>query len=129
MIWLRPVERARRVVKRGAMRAAKLHSSTRRRTDAAKREQLLAAFDRSGLSAAEFARRHRLNYTTFCGWRGRREQAKGLHAFVQVEVAPPPVPVELLIEVGTAARIHLPSESQVALAARLLHHLNGVGPC
>lgn len=109
------------------MSTAKLHFSPRRRTDSAKREQLLAAFDRSGLSAAEFARRHRLNYTTFCGWRGRREQAKGLPGFVQVEVAPPPVPVELLIEVGTMARIRLQSESQVAVAARLLHLLNG--PC
>jgi hypothetical protein len=109
------------------MNTAKLYFAPRRRTDSAQREQLLAAFDRSGLSAAEFARRHRLNYTTFCGWRGRREPAKALPAFVQVEVAPPPAPVELLIEVGTAARIRLQSESQAALAARLLHLLNG--PC
>lgn len=111
------------------MSQARPLSSARRRTDAAQREQLLAAFDRSGLSAAEFARQHRLNYTTFCGWRQRRAQAKGLPAFVQVEVAPPPAPAELLIEVGAAARIRLQSEGQIALAARLLHHLNAVGPC
>jgi len=109
------------------MSTSRLRSAGRRRTDAAQREQLLAAFGRSGLSAAEFARRHRLNYTTFCGWRRRREPTKGLPAFVQVEVAPPPAPVELVIEVGAVARIHLQSESQAALAARLLHLLNG--PC
>lgn len=57
----------------------------RRRTDAARRAQLLAAFERSGLSAAAFARRHGLHYTTFCGWRQRRTQAKTALAFVQVE--------------------------------------------
>ncbi len=111
------------------MSKSKLLSSGRRRTDAAKREQLLEAFDRGGLSAAEFARQHRLNYTTFCGWRGRRDQAKGLPAFVQLEVAPPPAPVELLIEVGAATRIRLQSEGQIAMVARLLHQLNGVGSC
>ncbi len=96
---------------------------------AERRERLLDEFERSGLSAAEFARQHRLNYTTFCGWRKRRDPAKRLPSFVQVEVVPQAAPVALLIEVGAAARIHLQSESQVVLAARLLHHLNAVGPC
>ena len=111
------------------MSKTKLLSSIRRRADAGQREQLLEAFDQSGLSAAEFARQHRLNYTTFCGWRQRRDKTKGLPAFVQVEVAPQPAPAELLIEVGAAARIRLQSEGQITLAVRLLHHLNAVGPC
>lgn len=37
----------------------------RRSTDAARRAQPLAAFNRSGLSATAFARRHGLHYTTF----------------------------------------------------------------
>lgn len=111
------------------MSRSKVLSSTRRRTDATQREQLLEAFDRSGLSAAEFARQHRLNYTTFYGWRYRRDRAKGLPTFVQVEVAPTARPTELLIEVGAAARIRLHCEGQIALAARLLHQLKGVGPC
>lgn len=110
------------------MSKAKLHSSARRRTDAAKREQLLEAFDRSGLSAAEFARQHRLNYTTFCGWRHRRDKVK-VPGFVQVEVTPEAAPVELVIEWGGPARMRLHSETQVALAARLLQQLNQTPLC
>jgi hypothetical protein len=63
------------------------HSPRARRTEATRRAQLLAAFDRSGLSAA-FARQHQLNYTSFCGWRARRATAKAPPAFVQVELTP-----------------------------------------
>jgi hypothetical protein len=101
----------------------------RRRTDAAQREQLLAAFERSGLSAAEFARLQGLNYTTFCGWRQRRGHTTTPPAFVQVELATPVAPVELVIEVGPLIRLRLQSEDQIALAAKLLHHLNSVRPC
>jgi len=92
--------------------------------EVARREQLLVKFERSGWSAAEFARRHGLNYTTFCGWRKRWERAKGLPAFVQVEVASEAAPVELVIELGARARVRVHSENQMALAARLLQHLN-----
>jgi hypothetical protein len=64
--------------------------SRARRSSASQRAQLLTAFDRSGLSAAAFARKHQLNYTTFCGWRQRRNQtADTVPGFVQVEL---PVP-------------------------------------
>jgi transposase-like protein len=99
------------------------------RTDAAQRARLLAEFERSGLSAADFARQQGLNYTTFCGWRQRRDKTGTSPAFVQMEVTPVPVPVELVIEVGAGARMRLHSENQVALAARLLQHLNAAGPC
>jgi len=111
------------------MSRAKFSSSGRQRTDAAKRERLLAEFDRSGLSAAEFVRRHRLNYTTFCGWRQRRDQSRALPGFVQVEVTPEAGPVELVIELGGQARMRLHSETQMALAARLLEHLHPSRTC
>ena len=101
----------------------------RQRTDQAQREQLLAAVERSGLSAAEFARQQGLNYTTFCGWRRRRGQTSTSPAFVQVELAPPATPVELVIEVGTLARMRLQCEGQIALAVKLLEHLNARRPC
>jgi transposase-like protein len=101
----------------------------RQRTDPAQREQLLAAFARSGLSAAEFARQQGLNYTTLCGWRQRRGQTQRPPAFVQVELAVPVAPVELVIEVGALARLRLQSEDQITLAAQLLQHLNAVRPC
>ena len=98
------------------------------RTDAARRAQLLAAFDRSGLSAADFARQHGVHYTTFCGWRRRRDQAKAPPAFVQVELAPPAPVSELVMEVGLA-RLRLASPAQIPLAARLLQMLREGQPC
>ena len=105
--------------------------SSPRRSQAARRTQLLAAFDRSGLSAAAFARQHGLNYTTFCGWRQRRDQpkTKTAPAFVEVELPAPLAPVELLIELGAHARLRLHSADQMALAARLLQALNAPRPC
>lgn len=101
-----------------------------RRTDAARRAQLLAAFDRSGLSAAAFARQHGLHYTTFCGWRQRRPEAKTSPAFVQVELATPPAAASgLVIELGDRARLRIESASQLPLAAQLLHHYHAAGPC
>ena len=108
------------------------------RTDAARRAQLLAAFDRSGLSAAAFARRQGLHYTTFCGWRQRRAKADAALAFVQLEVTPEPALVdlsaeasakaELVIELGQA-RMRIGSSAQIALAAELLQHLNAARSC
>src|SRR5437667_3365493 len=99
-----------------------------RRTAARRRAPLLAAFARSGLWAAAFARQYKLNYTTFCGWRHQR--AKARPGFVQVEVAPAPVaPAELVLELGTQARVRIGSASQVALAARLLQTLQACAPC
>lgn len=100
-----------------------------RRLDLAQRAQLLAAFDRSGLSAAAFARQHQLTYTTFCNWRQRRARAQLPPAFVPVEVAAPTAPAELVLELGTAARLRLHSPSQLALAAQLIQTLHAPRPC
>lgn len=101
----------------------------RRHAAAARREQLLVEFERSGLSAAEFVRQHGLTYTTFCGWRKRREGGKALPSFVQVEVAPCVGAEGLVIELGNQARIHIHSQKQAALAARLIEQLNQARPC
>jgi hypothetical protein len=98
------------------------------RTGAAERAQLLAAFDSSGFSAAEFARQQRVHYTTFCAWRRQRDQAKTSPPFVEVELAPPAQPVELVLEVGVA-RLRLGSEAQLPLAARLLQILQEAPRC
>ncbi len=105
-----------------------LHSR-RRRTLPSRRIQLLAAFDRSRLSAAAFARRHGIGYTTFCGWRQRRGKTKGLPALVEVEVPESATALELLIEVGAHARLRLISAAQVELAARFLHRFNTLASC
>jgi len=104
-------------------------ASRARRSTVTERARLLAAFDRSGLSAAAFARKHQLNYTTFCGWRQRRTGVTPSPAFVQVEVTPPSDPVELLIELGAATRLRVHCASQVELAARLIQILNAKTSC
>jgi hypothetical protein len=99
------------------------------RTRPSRRTQLLAAFDRSGLSAAAFARQHGIGYTTFCGWRHRRTKAKASPAFVEVELPGPAAAVELLIEVGAHTRLRVSSAGQAELAARFLHCFNALAAC
>ena len=101
----------------------------RRRTLPARRHELLAAFDRSGLSAAAFAREQGIRYSTFCGWRHRQVQRGPAPGFVEVELSAPPLGVELLLELGATARMRLASPAQVELAARLVHHLNALASC
>jgi hypothetical protein len=101
----------------------------RRQAAALRREQLLAAFERSDLSAAEFARQNGLSYTTFCGWRKRWERAKALPSFVQVEVTPCTAAQELVIEVDSRVRMRINQVGQIALAAALIEALNRRGAC
>jgi len=101
----------------------------RRRTTPARRTQLLARFDRSGLSAAAFARQHRLRYTTFCGWRQRRSAVEVSPDFVQVELPSAATRSGLVVEWGSSARIRLADASQIALAAQPLQALNAPTAC
>jgi transposase-like protein len=94
-----------------------------------RRTQLLAAFDRSGLSAAAFARQHGVGYSTFCGWRHRRGKTPPSPAFVEVELPGSAAAVELLIEVGVPARLRISSTAQMELAARFLHRFNALTSC
>ena len=101
-------------------------SHTRRRFSATERERLLTELDRSGLSAAAFARERQLTYTTLCHWRRQRARGKRV-AFAEVEFVPPPVVEPLVIELGSHARVRLSSPAQVELAANLLKHFQA--PC
>lgn len=99
-----------------------------RRTDASRRAQLLAEFDRSGLSAAAFARQHQLTYTTFCNWRQQRA-ATPSPTFVQVELPASAAVAELVIELGPHIRMRIGSPAQIGLAAQLLKGLHPAAPC
>lgn len=115
------------MVNTGAMKTSNgFARPPRQRIEAQRRARLLSAFQCSGLSAAAFARRHQLNYTTFCGWRQRQAKVKAPPGFVQVEVA---APVELLVELGASARLRITSVAQVALAVRLLREFNPSTSC
>ena len=96
------------VVKAGAMKTTNGFARHRRpRTTPAQRAQLLAEFERSRLSAAAFARRHGLNYTTFCGWRQRHGNAPHSPGFVQVELPPAEPATALVLELGSFTRVRL----------------------
>jgi hypothetical protein len=97
------------------------------RTSRHQRAQLLADFEKSGLSAAAFARQQGLKYTTFFGWRG--QQAKPSPGFVQVVLPEPSPAAELVLELGPIARVRLSSPGQILLAARLLQTLHAPSPC
>ena len=99
------------------------------RTDIRQRAQWLQAFDRSGLSAAAFARKHSLHYTTLCGWLRRRARNKVLPAFVEVKLPARAASAELVIEWGTQARVRVQGMAQVGLAARLLQALEERRTC
>jgi hypothetical protein len=112
------------------MKSSKGPGRPRRRcTPLRRRTELLAAFDRSGLTAAAFAREHGIHYTTFCGWRQRRPKTEPSPAFVQVELAEPIAPAELLIDLGAHTRLRLTSARQMDLAVELLRRLNAPAPC
>ena len=96
---------------------------TRTRTPRGRRRQLLAAFERSGLTAASFARQHAIAYTTFCSWRRRRRAAKPAMAFAEVELLRPATPEPIVVELGPQARLRLSSPAQLDLAAGLIKRL------
>lgn len=91
--------------------------------------RLLAAFDRSSLSAAAFARQQGLTYSTFCGWRHRRAKLKASPAFVQVELSAPPAPAGLIVELDGGARMRIESAGQIALATALIKALTAQSAC
>jgi hypothetical protein len=103
-------------------------SSRSRRTTARQRAKLLLAFDRSGLSAAAFAREHRINYTTFCGWRQQRDKSRAPN-FVQVELPQPSTSEDLIVEIGAGVRLRIGSASQIPLAAALLVRMGREAAC
>jgi hypothetical protein len=110
----------------------RLHGPQRRRsprTDAAQRAQLLAKFDRSGHSAADFARQHGIHYTTFCGWRQRRDKAQAAPGFVEIELNGATAAGGLVIELGGVARMRVESAGQVGLAVQIVQQLKRAVSC
>jgi hypothetical protein len=105
------------------------------RTPAARREELLAEFARSGLSGARFAALAGVHYQTFMGWVHKQNRPSGRVASVApstrfVEVMAPPAPVSpqpLTIELAAGITLQLHHASQVPLAGELLRNL--ARPC
>ena len=116
----------------------KVDEAGRIRTPAEKREALLAEFERSGMTGAQFARFSGVRYPTFMNWLQRRRKEAGrseqmatprpdhpgwLEARVEGEMARSD---NVVVEMGSGVRILVGSHAQAALAGELLRAM-GLG--
>jgi transposase-like protein len=102
------------------------------RTSKEQRRVILAEFARSGLSAAQFARRTGLKYSTFAVWvqRYRHSKRPGRKAplrLLEAVVTPSPVSPAVLLHLPGGARVELREASQVSLVVALVRALEK--PC
>jgi len=119
---------------KGRLALLRADARGRVRRSAAQRAEILAAFDASGVSAAEFARLVGVKYPTLAGWlhrRGRRTGGAGSDPqprvrFVEAAVPPPEAPAPLELELPGGVRLRLTEPGQVPLVVVLLR---GLGPC
>lgn len=111
---------------------------SRVRTPAAKREQILAEFDRSGLSGARFARLHGINYQTLMNWKRKRSAASSPNAATSNPTADPighfatrlglrevriGADCGLEVEIGSGVRLRIETPEQAELAGRLIRSI------
>jgi transposase-like protein len=106
-------------------------SDGRLRYSPAQRQELLDAFDRSGMSAMSFSRQHGVYYQTFIAWLRKRRQNPGVTdtagpAFAEV-MLDQPASAALRIVLPCGAAIELTSRAALPLALELLSNLRR--PC
>ena len=109
-----------------------LDTKGRVRTSKEQRRLILNEFERSGVSAAQFAKRTGVKYSTLAGWvlRYRRTKRPGLNSpvrLLEAVVAPAPVSLALQVQLPGGARLEIREASQVALVAALVRALEK--PC
>ena len=123
----------------------KQDSLGRVRTPLGKRQEILAAFDGAGMSAARFSAMVGINYSTFCSWVQERNQKQGQDSaltggavkpevqWIEAEIAcgakqhcaGDGMELELL---GGRARLRIRDECDAELAAVVLRAMGG-GVC
>ena len=106
-------------------------SDGRLRYSPAQRQELLDAFDRSGMSAMSFSRQNGVYYQTFIAWLRKRRQNPCVAdtagpAFAEVLLDKPPS-AALRIVLPCGAAIELTSRAALPLALELLSNLRR--PC
>jgi len=125
------------VMERGS-EILKIDEAGRVRTPPEKREALLAEFERSGMTGAQFARFSGVRYPTFMNWLQKRRKEAGqneqmaaargdhprwLEARVEGEVSKSE---HIVVEMGGGIRMLVGSHAQAALAGELLRAM-GLG--
>ena len=109
----------------------RMDAKGRVRTPAAKREEILGEFGRSGLSGARFAELAGIRYSTLASWlrRGRpatarpSKEVRFLEAVVEKAAASP---AALEVELPGGVRLRIAGAGQVPLAVQLIR---GLAPC
>jgi len=109
-----------------------LDTKGRVRTSKEQRRLILAEFERSGVSATQFARRTGLKYSTLAGWvhRYRRPKRPGRRSpvrLLEAVVGPAPLTSVLQVQLPGGARLEIREAGQVPLAAALVRALEQ--PC
>jgi transposase-like protein len=97
------------------------------------RRLILAEFERSGVSAARFAKQSGLNYSTLAGWlqryrrtkpQGHARQVRLLEAVVKQGPEPAPQNAEVLVlQLPGGARVEIRDVKQARLAAAVVREL------
>jgi hypothetical protein len=118
---------------KGGTRLLRMDTKGRVRTPAAKREEILGEFYRSGLSGVRFAELAGIRYSTLASWlrRGRLAAAvadpvkpvRFLEAMVEKATAPS---AALEVELSGGVRLRIADVGQIPLAVQLIRSL---GPC
>ena len=99
-------------------------------TPLVKRQEILAAFDGSGMSAARFAAMVGINYSTFCSWVQEHNKKQGKDPLLTEAASKPRctgdgMEIKLL---GGGARLRIRDERDAELAAVVLRAMGG-GAC
>lgn len=109
-----------------------LDTQGRVRTTQEQRRLILAEFDHSGMSAAQFARRTGLKYSTFALWvarhrRTKRPARKAPLRLLEAVLTTSTPATALTVLLPGGARLEVREVGQVPLAAALVHAL--ARPC
>ncbi len=109
-----------------------LDTKGRVRTSKEQRRLILAEFERSGVSASQFARRTGLKYSTLAGWvhrygRTKRPGRGSPVRLLEAVVGTAPLISALQVQLPGGARLEIHEASQIPLAAALVRALEK--PC
>ena len=101
------------------------------RTSQEQRRVILAEFERSGVSAVQFARRTGLKYSTFAAWlqryrRTKRPKRRSPLRLLEAVVGPAPL-IVVQVQLPGGARLDIREAGQIPLAAALVRALEQ--PC
>lgn len=101
-------------------------------------EAVVDAFEKSGMTGAQFARHAGVKYPTFMNWVQRRRRSRestppevgpvGGAAWIEAVVESPSCE-GLVIEMSESVRIKIPGQGSVGLAVQLLQGLGYGRPC